>query len=595
MVFSVASCDYIYLNGLRFASGAASVSVTVGKDTVKLAVVRNGKGASRLERWAPNGRADGCVGEISLRDLEAILASEGRTEVSATVHLRNCVAEVSLDPSKAMGRQGREIDQDVLEDLLSKASPEIAREIAITQLHTLPYGIKNHQATTRRLSLLSKFLSDGDIRQAVLDGAEYVPDHALPRFLEEIASKSPQDFKWLQGERDKRSAAASTGVLGDQEQEIALCSKAAAFRASVDEAKKAASSEFVTDAQLIDIIDHYDLTSVLTPAVSDDVLLAVLDRKHVQCSLSDWDGYHLPDRQNFETYLQAAVSLVSKDPSNLESLFRGSEDRVGLFSPGHPGEVALVAAGRGGSYPDFARRVFDAAVSVEGGIDVVRSIMSSVSPQQTHGLNSGSLRSAVWSYGDHVKAWSRTASEQEALAVVSAGSIPEIESLLAVSRISSVEELERVLLDKRPSVQVASLLRLDDLGSPGLAQAFDLVRSSQVSPTLVFEVLRRSKDPRAAVDYLTGELWSNWDSGTCFGMTPSGVDVSLAVLDSFSSFIEPDPLPAVVKMALDVSKDKKLFKAVVKAATRAHWSLNSAGLGHRIAGVIEREMYSREN
>jgi hypothetical protein len=127
----MAACDYVYLSGLRARSGAPVVDL----DGVKYRVVRNGKGRSRLDRWADDPLPDGCVGEIRLSDLALALEKSGSLSVEVTVKTEDGFYTATLHPSSAMGRDGRG-DQGIKASLESLPL-EFRRVAAIDQIRTL--------------------------------------------------------------------------------------------------------------------------------------------------------------------------------------------------------------------------------------------------------------------------------------------------------------------------------------------------------------------------------------------------------------------------------------------------------------------------
>jgi hypothetical protein len=130
-------CSYIYTNGgLRFESGSGVVTLEIDGVTRDLRVVRNGKGASRLER-----------GEITLGDLEEFTDDEGL--IKATFELDGEEIQLNIDPRRAMGGNGRELVSD-LNASVEGLSPQQLKALAKEQINTLPYGTKNaEEARTR--------------------------------------------------------------------------------------------------------------------------------------------------------------------------------------------------------------------------------------------------------------------------------------------------------------------------------------------------------------------------------------------------------------------------------------------------------------
>jgi hypothetical protein len=132
------TCSYIYTNGgLRFESGSGVVVLEIDGVSRELRVVRNGKGASRLER-----------GEITLGDLEDYVDAEGLIDV--VFELDGEEIQLKIDPRKAMGENGRESVAD-LKKSVEGLSPEQLKAIAKEQINTLPYGSKNAEEARARI------------------------------------------------------------------------------------------------------------------------------------------------------------------------------------------------------------------------------------------------------------------------------------------------------------------------------------------------------------------------------------------------------------------------------------------------------------
>jgi hypothetical protein len=132
-------CEYAYAQGgFRFVSGEATVKILIDGELRELSVVRNGKGASRLDK-----------GEITLRDLEAHIP-EGET-LALTVHHDGVDLTLQLDPRNAMGEQGR-TGIESMKEAIASLNPVQRAVLADLQLETLPYGTQNaEEARTRML------------------------------------------------------------------------------------------------------------------------------------------------------------------------------------------------------------------------------------------------------------------------------------------------------------------------------------------------------------------------------------------------------------------------------------------------------------
>jgi hypothetical protein len=131
-------CEYAYAQGgFRFVSGAATVKVLIDGEERELSVVRNGKGASRLDQ-----------GEITLRDLESHIP-EGET-LDLTVMHDGVKLTLKLDPRNAMGEKGR-TGVDGMKDAMAHLNPVQRAVLADLQLETLPYGTQNAEEAVTRL------------------------------------------------------------------------------------------------------------------------------------------------------------------------------------------------------------------------------------------------------------------------------------------------------------------------------------------------------------------------------------------------------------------------------------------------------------
>ena len=131
-------CSYIYTSGgLRFESGSGVVVLEIDGVTRELRVVRNGKGASRLDR-----------GEITLGDLEEFADDEGLIQV--TFDLDGEEIKLNIDPRRAMGGNGRALVSD-LNASVEGLSPQQLKALAKEQINTLPYGAKNAEEARARM------------------------------------------------------------------------------------------------------------------------------------------------------------------------------------------------------------------------------------------------------------------------------------------------------------------------------------------------------------------------------------------------------------------------------------------------------------
>lgn len=159
-------CDYIYASGFRFKSGTIVVTVSIDNVERRLAVVRNGKGRSRIDRWSSDpvsiGSQDNVVGEINLRDLRNYLQESQSSSIPVS-HESGVV--VMLDPGVAMGRAARELDPSSVDDALGDTLKEpvlggIGRDAVVSflesQLESAPYGAVTPESSRRVNFVLSK-------------------------------------------------------------------------------------------------------------------------------------------------------------------------------------------------------------------------------------------------------------------------------------------------------------------------------------------------------------------------------------------------------------------------------------------------------
>jgi hypothetical protein len=193
VVFMADVCDYIYVSGLRFKSGTPFIEIqssfldAVSKEPskepsklVRLAVVRDGKGASRLDRWASKPARFGVVGEINLRDLSKVLDSSGMSDVDAMVSLSlddssdGGLISLVLDPTAAMGRRGRLLDSDMIDDALLSLPDTQCQALVKEQLRSMPYGVENTKAASIRLQVLLRHATPETIAEAVKESTDFI-------------------------------------------------------------------------------------------------------------------------------------------------------------------------------------------------------------------------------------------------------------------------------------------------------------------------------------------------------------------------------------------------------------------------------------
>jgi hypothetical protein len=161
----MATCNYVYLSGLRAKSGTPIVEI----DGVKYRVIRNGKGRSRLDRWADEPLPDGCVGEISLRDLSEKLVERGASNTQVTVSTPDGTYTVTLDPERAMGEDGREYGDITL--ILAAMDAAGRRAAALDQIRTAPESGENIEAAQARIdAAIAAGLTPQEILSVASDG-----------------------------------------------------------------------------------------------------------------------------------------------------------------------------------------------------------------------------------------------------------------------------------------------------------------------------------------------------------------------------------------------------------------------------------------
>ena len=180
-------CDYIYVSGLRFKSGTPFIEIpswyldvltekptTDRTKMVRLSVVRDGKGASRTERWALKPLKFGVVGEINLRDLKRVMLSSNESLIEALVPIGEdsepSLVPLILDPSLGMGRGGRVLNQEAIEGVLESLPDDLCQALLLSQLKNMPYGLENSRAAAARLQLIIKYADMKTITESIEAG-----------------------------------------------------------------------------------------------------------------------------------------------------------------------------------------------------------------------------------------------------------------------------------------------------------------------------------------------------------------------------------------------------------------------------------------
>lgn len=158
----VSGCDYIYVLGLRFKSGECVVEVTIDGQRKKLALVRDGKGRSRTERWLDKPRSDGATGEINLRDL--ILACEKSRETRIKLWVGEGLLHVAPDAHISMGREGREATAELV-SIYSSMDRSTAKTVALAQIRNASYGKESAEDTRKRVLVSLSILAPEDLAE----------------------------------------------------------------------------------------------------------------------------------------------------------------------------------------------------------------------------------------------------------------------------------------------------------------------------------------------------------------------------------------------------------------------------------------------
>jgi hypothetical protein len=157
----VSMCDYLYVHGARFLSGECVVEVAIDGVNKRLALVRDGKGRSRLDRWSEAPRKNGVVGEINIRDLRQILGEQGKD--TADLWYEDTYMRAVLDRDLSMGREGRD-EIDALVKSLGYLDNAGARSIAMSQIRNASYGKESSRETRRRVLVSLEKMSVEDLR-----------------------------------------------------------------------------------------------------------------------------------------------------------------------------------------------------------------------------------------------------------------------------------------------------------------------------------------------------------------------------------------------------------------------------------------------
>ena len=149
------------MHGARFRSGECVVEVYIDGVVKRLALVRDGKGRSRLDRWASSPRRDGAVGEINVRDLRQILGEQGSD--TADLWYGDTYMRIVPDRDVSMGREGRD-EVEVLVKALVYLDSDGARNVAMSQIRNASYGKESSRETRRRVLVSLEKMSVEDLR-----------------------------------------------------------------------------------------------------------------------------------------------------------------------------------------------------------------------------------------------------------------------------------------------------------------------------------------------------------------------------------------------------------------------------------------------
>ena len=163
-------CDYIYTEeGLRAQSGSVTVKLSWTDGTIKtLAVVRSGKGRSRIDRWEANPRPDGATGEINTRDLQDWMKQNGVGEIEGVLNADGASLKVSLERDALMGRAGRR--HALFGEYLDGLGEIERKAAALFMLKNMPYGLENTEDFRERTDASLKVLDDENIKKLLENG-----------------------------------------------------------------------------------------------------------------------------------------------------------------------------------------------------------------------------------------------------------------------------------------------------------------------------------------------------------------------------------------------------------------------------------------
>ena len=163
-------CDYIYTEeGLRAQSGSVAVKLSWTDGTIKtLAVVRSGKGRSRIDRWEANPRPDGATGEINTRDLQDWMKQNGVGEIEGVLNADGVSLKVSLERDALMGRAGRR--HALFGEYLDGLGEIERKAAALFMLKNMPYGLENTEDFRERTDASLKVLDDENIKKLLENG-----------------------------------------------------------------------------------------------------------------------------------------------------------------------------------------------------------------------------------------------------------------------------------------------------------------------------------------------------------------------------------------------------------------------------------------
>lgn len=186
-------CNYIYAEGFRFVSGSLLVDLEYEDGVIRrFAVIHNGNGASRPDRFQVDPRADGATGEIILKDLAIRLGVV--TTIAATYVTASGPVSLKLTPDHAMGHSGLEVSVLQMRESLTRMPPDVRAAFAEAQLYTLSYGTEDSRYAGYRLETVLGVSSDGVLSTAIARNATNFLKHYDWSLAKNLKQVRPLDF-----------------------------------------------------------------------------------------------------------------------------------------------------------------------------------------------------------------------------------------------------------------------------------------------------------------------------------------------------------------------------------------------------------------